>query len=178
MRLKRILYLLIVILLQPVFGAESTHILHDKCINDLYFDAKEYFSLNTDFLVSRDPRGIVLTCNISNPCREYGKISPNIYKNIVFAEVFLAKIKNPAIIEVHTNDVSCQGIDNLKNWEISTVIANNLESIVLSPKGKLNRERINSVGYGEFLPAKNTPNNGSKYLNRIDIIILCNVSGE
>ena len=69
-------------------------------------------------------------------------------------------------------------LNNLKKWEVSTVIANKIEAIITKPEGVIPQNRINSVGYGEFLPAKNTPNNGGNYLNRIDIIILCNISGE
>ena len=57
-------------------------------------------------------------------------------------------------------------------------MANKIEAIITKPKGVVSQDRINSIGYGEFLPAKNTSNNGGKNSNRIDIIILCNISGE
>ena len=90
----------------------------------------------------------------------------------------MAKIENPAIIEVHTSDFPSGEVVNLKKWEFSTIFANNIEAIITLPKGSINQNRINSIGYGEFLPQKNTSNNGGKNTNRVDIIILCNVSGE
>ena len=77
-----------------------------------------------------------------------------------------------------TADLKQNKINGLKNWEISTVIANNAESIMLKSSANLDYARIKSVGFGEFIPEKNTPYNGGKYSNRIDIIILCNISGE
>ena len=100
---------------------------------------------------------------------------PKKIKNI---EKFLAKIENPAIIEVHTGNFSEKTHSRLKKWELSTMLANDIEAVITKPFGSIPQKRINSVGYGEFLPAKNTPNNGGKYLNRIDIIVLCNISGE
>ncbi len=181
MKLTKIITALVLILfLSPghCSAQEFAHILNDSCIDELYLDAKETFKKNPSFEVQRDPRGILLRFPLNNICEDFYKISSDTYKNILSTEDFLAKIKNPAIIEVHITKSSCKGIGDLKNWEISTVIANKLESIILTPKGKLPRKRISSVGYGEFLPLKNTPNNGSKYTNRVDIIILCNVSGE
>ena len=98
----------------------------------------------------------------------------------VFQEIeyFLAKIENPAIIEVHIRDFPQEEILKLKKWEISTIMANNIEALVTKPIGTIDQNRINSIGYGEFLPAKNTPNNGGKSSNRVDIIILCNITGE
>ena len=175
---KKIYIAIFAFLINPAFGALETPVLHDECITKLYENAHNYFKTNPLFTVKRDSRGIILRFELATPCSEYRKITSATYKNLIFAEYFLAKIKNPVIIEVHTNNTSCKGIGNLKNSEVSTIIANNLESIVLTPRGKLSRDRINSVGYGEFLPAKNTPNNGSNYTNWVDIIILCNVSGE
>ena len=91
---------------------------------------------------------------------------------------FLAKIKNPVIIEVHTQAESLSVLKSLKNWEYSIILANKIEEKLLNAVSHIERSRIRSIGYGEFLPAKNTPNNGGKYLNRVDIIILCNITGE
>ena len=180
MRLFKIIVsgIVLIHLSDSCFAGEFVHIMNDECIDVLYKKAVNYFKENKDFEIKRDPRGIILRFGISNTCEEIRYINTPTYRKILLAEDFLAKIKNPAIIEVHTRKASCKERGTLKNWEISTVIANNIESIVLTPNGKLSRSRINSVGYGEFLPAKNTPNNGSNYTNRVDIIILCNVSGE
>ena len=138
--------------------------------------AERYFS--GDISVIRDTRGILLRFELANPIEEYSHISYKTYVNTIKIKDFLAKIENPVIIEVHTEVVPKNFGINLKNWELSTVIANNIESVILSTFDINNRDRIKSVGYGEFLPTKNTPNNGGNYSNRVDIIILCNISGE
>ncbi len=177
--LKTILFGILFLFISGSCSArEFAHILNDNCIDSLYYKALNYFENNNNFEIEKDPRGILIRFKLSNSCKEVNYIENTTYQNILSAEDFLAKIKNPVIIEVHTKEASCTGKGNLKNWEISTLIANNIESIVLTPRGKLARDRVSSIGYGEFLPPKNTPNNGSKYKNRVDIIILCNVSGE
>ena len=149
---------------------EFLYILNDKCINDLYNLASSYFN-RTEIEVIRDARGIILRIKIVDS-------NTDKYNEIKKIEYFLAKIENPAIIEVHMGNFPKEELNNLKKWEVSTVIANKIEAIITKPEGVIPQNRINSVGYGEFLPAKNTPNNGGNYLNRIDIIILCNISGE
>lgn len=157
-----------------VCAEEYLYILNDKCINELFIEAKVMFE-NSEIEPIRDSRGLILRYNFANPIKEYYNSNINVYKQI---EYFLAKIENPAIIEVHTGDFSNEEIINLKKWEVSTLIANKIEAIITKPKGVVSQDRINSIGYGEFLPAKNTSNNGGKNSNRIDIIILCNISGE
>lgn len=150
------------------------YILNDKCIADLYSLAQEYFS-GTSVIPIRDSRGIILRYQFESAKNEYENPNINVYKKI---EGFLAKIENPAIIEVHTVKNQTLQYSMLKNWEISTLVANNIESLITEPQGLIEQNRMHSVGYGEFLPDKNTSNNGVKYLNRVDIIILCNISGE
>ena len=153
------------------------YILNDDCLNELSESAENYFK-KTQISVIRDSRGIILRLEIKNPAKEYSKFSPEFYTNIISIEHFLAKIKNPAIIEVHTENISSQKDFGIKNWEMSTVIANRIEELMLKMGKECLRGRINSIGYGEFLPSKNTSNNGGAYPNRVDIIILCNISGE
>lgn len=167
---------LIIILLFPckIFAKEYLYILNDKCINELYDRAERYFK-NTPIIPIRDPRGIILRFNFDIPVLKLEELNFSIYKNI---EYFLAKIENPAIIEVHVGNFPEGEFINLKKWEVSTVMANNIEAVITEPAGIISQNRINSIGYGEFLPAKNTSNNGGKNSNRVDIIILCNISGE
>ena len=166
----------LIILLIPCysFGAEYIYILNDKCIDDLYNNAVNYFQ-HSKIKPIRDSRGLILRLNIEDFLNEFYRPNLVTYKEI---ENFLAKIENPAIIEVHTGDFSSEEVIKLKKWEISTIMANNIEAIITKPAGTIDQNRINSIGYGEFLPAKNTPYNGGKYSGRIDIIILCNISGE
>ena len=159
------------------YSEEYLYILNDSCINDLTESAQNYFK-NRDINVIRDSRGIILRFKLTSPTEEYEKFSSDTYNKILYTEQFLAKIKNPVIIEVHTEKFSDCKFFKRKNWEISTVIANRIEALMLKNEGLVLRNRINSVGYGEFLPSKNTPYNGGNYPSRVDIIILCSISGE
>ena len=141
-------------------------------VNELYNQAVAQFC-GLNFLVLKDSRGIVLRYFFDdiNNLKDF-------YRFLKKIELFLAKIKNPAIIEVHIGRNFSMVGEKLKKWEVSTLKANEIEEL-LCVRGKgITRERIKSVGYGEFFPIKNTPNNGGNYINRIDIIILCNISGE
>ena len=177
--MKLIKFFLIYLLCTSIqaIAKEYFYILNDNCINILYQEANSQLK-NSDVDILRDSRGIIIRYNLKNPHSEFYGISSKTYKKIKEMEYFLAKIENPAIIEVHIGELVRQEAGTLKKWEISTVIANNIESIMTKPSGTIDQDRINSIGYGEFLPAKNTSNNGGKEANRIDIIVLCNISGE
>lgn len=174
--MKTCINLLIALILSinVTFSAEYRYIHNDHCIEKLYSAAHIFFT-DTKIQVLKDSRGIILRYNFTNSLEEL--ISPNIkiYKLI---EKFLAKIENPAIIEVHVKNIPDDKLTNLKKWEISTIIANDIEAFISKPLGVIEQNRVNSIGYGEFLPENNTPFNGSNNLNRVDIIILCNVIGE
>ena len=174
--MKVFVRILILIILIPckVFSAEYLYILDDKCITDLYSEAETFFK-STDVKTIKDSRGLILRYEFEDPIYEYYNLNLVMFRKI---EYFLAKIENPAIIEVHVLNFPEQESINLKKWEISTMMANNIETIITKPAGMVEQKRINSIGYGEFLPAKNTPNNGGKNSNRVDIIILCNITGE
>ena len=166
--------LIIFLIPAPVFAREYLYILNDNCINELYNSAKQIF-IDSKINILRDPHGIILRFELPKPEEEYNGLSVETTQKIYTVISFLAKIKNPVIIEVHTENIPKEKLNNYKNWEISTVIANRIEDYLLK---RLNCDRIHSVGYGEFFPAKNTSNNGVNYPNRVDIMILCNVSGE
>ena len=160
----------------PIQAKELKFILHDKCINNLYMPASAYFMYDKIDII-RDSRGIILRFKLVNPMDEYYTLSSDTIQKLQKISAFLAKIKNPVIIEVHNEKLLQNNLKFLKNWEISTVIASNIEKVMLNLNKSI-EGRINSVGYGEFMPTKNTSNNGGKILSRVDIIILCNISGE
>ena len=166
-----------IILMPAGLCKDDLHILHDNCINNLFELASNSIN-NPNIMIIRDSRGIIIRTAIENPVEEYDNLSTKTQNSLSEIQYFLAKIKNPAIIEVHAEKIQKRASKDLKNWEISTVIANNAESYLSKTGVKLGTDRIYSVGYGEFLPAKNTPYNGGNFSNRIDIIILCNIIGE
>ena len=157
-----------------IFASEYIYILNDECINFLYAQAERSLE-QKNIEVLKDSRGIILRYILGEDFSTFSDIDLKVFQEI---EYFLAKIENPAIIEVHVGTFPENKSFNLKKWEISTIIANKIEAIITLPVGSIKQNRINSIGYGEFLPAKNTPNNGGKNSNRVDIIILCSISGE
>ena len=174
---KILALLIIFITANSVIASEYKYILNESNINSIYEPAKVFFH-DTDISVIKEAQGVILRFRLKNPDDEYKNLSKNTINKIAKIEYFLAKIKNFAIIEVHLSDFAKDDKNSLKKWEISTIIANSIE-VFMSKKGEgLNRNRIISIGYGEFLPQKNTPNNGGKYNNRVDIIILCDINGD
>lgn len=176
--MKRNFYILFLIffLINVSIANEYIYILTNSELNSLYNEAKRFF-YNSEVLVNKEIRGLVLTFEIENVSKEFVQINNKTLKNLEKIEYFLAKFKNPVIIEVHTTKFPLETVEGLKNWEISTVIANKIETILLSRK-RISSFCIKSIGYGEFLPSKNTPNNGVKNSGRVDIIILCSINGE
>ena len=170
------LFILFICSINYAFCEDTKFILHDKCINILYRPAVVYFN-NSGISVYRDSRGIILRFELEDVTEEYSNFSESTIKKLIKIQDFLAKIKNPAIIEVHIANILSENHGNLKKWEISAVIAGNIGQVLNTTNIQTNRQ-IFAVGYGEFLPVNNTSNNGGKNFNRVDIIILCNVNGE
>jgi len=171
------IFIFILILTPKAQAEEFQYIFNDTCIKELYDEAEK--DINDDNInIIKDSRGIILRFKLENIDDNFRDLTPKTIENLSKIRDFLAKIKNLAIIEVHAEEIKNKKRAELKNWEISTVIANNAEQFMTKSASGIEISRIVSVGYGEFLPEKNTPYNGGKYLNRIDIIVLCNVSGE
>ena len=177
-RLKLLVVLFVIIFFAfDIYALEYLYILDDKCIEELYLLGKSNL-LGEEIKVIKDSRGIILRLEFENSMEEIVSLSSQTVKALSEIKYFLAKIENPVIIEVHTRLSDCENVRNLKNWEVSTVIANKIEEYFTKSYGRIEQNRINSVGYGEFLPAKNTSNNGGKFVNRVDIMVLCSINGE
>lgn len=174
MRLIVFIMFFVFLFIPSTWAEEYLYILNDNCIKTLYTNAVEHFE-NSEVIVIRDPHGIILRFELKNPVDEFASLSTKTNKNLNIIKNFLAKIHNPVIIEVHITEMA---ESKFKKWEISAVIANKIEETLLKSCGSLTRDRVHSVGFGEFSPSKNTPYNGGNYSNRVDIIILCDVNGE
>lgn len=176
----RVLFLLLIFLFITIPSNKAEdflYILNDGCILNLQEEAEKHFS-NKNIETIKDPYGLILRFKIENIENEYECLSQETCKKLKVIDEFLSKINNPVIIEVHINETPRNKFKNLKKWEVSTLIANNIESTLLKYKKVPIQNKIHSVGFGEFFPQKNTSNNGGKYLNRVDIMILCDVNGE
>ena len=84
-----------------ILAEEYIYILSDAKLNDLYFSAKKHFR-NSQIRVFKDIRGVLITLEIDDILNEYALISDKTLRNLEKIEYFLAKMKNPVIIEVHT----------------------------------------------------------------------------
>ena len=166
--------LLSIFLILPSFSYDL-YILNDRCSESFYEMCDNYFKDYPEINVIREVRGVNLRISLevenTYEMKEEARLKLNVIKH------FLAKIKNPVIIEVHTVEVPAKL--NINNWEYSTVLANKISDIFTKGEQRLPIERVKSVGYGEFMPSvNNTSNNGGKDTQRIDIIILCSIDGE
>ena len=127
---KYLSFLLFFMVVIPVCADDMKLILHDKCINALYMPASAYFMYDGIYVI-RDSRGIILRFNLKSPSDEYLSITTGTLEKLQKIKSFLAKIKNPVIIEVHIQEKFYNNAVNLKNWEISAVIAGNIEKTMI-----------------------------------------------
>ena len=161
-----------------VNGAERyQYILNDPCISEFYLEATKAIK-DPEIHIFKEAFGLIIRFKIENPLEEFYNLSSETINFLEEIEYFLAKIKKSAIIEVHTEVFALESRRGIKNWELSTIIANNIERYLIQKSSTITKENIKSIGYGEFLPVKNTSNNGGKYSSRVDIIIPCSISGE
>ncbi len=167
---------LILFCIQICVSAETIYVLGEASINNTYEEVKQGLSACEGVEVKKEIRGVVVSLELENPKANYYHLTPELKKKLICIEYFLAKIKNPVIIEVHTDKVPA-GIKG-KNWEFSSVIAGNIGDFFLKHKPAIPSDRVYLVGYGEFMPVINTSNNGGNYSNRIDIIIRSSIDGE
>ena len=81
-------------------------------------------------------------------------------------------IKNPVLIEGHTDSMPIQNERYPSNWELSTARATNIIKYLTQAHG-LPPGRLSAVGYGEYMPVeKNTTPQGRAKNRRVDIIVL------
>src|SRR5574344_293449 len=100
------------------------------------------------------------------------EIKPEAKKTLTKITKVLTKIKNPVIIEGHTDSTPIKNAKFQSNWELSTARATNIISYLLQ-NGTINPKRICATGYGEYMPiADNTLSSGRLLNRRVDIIIL------
>lgn len=100
------------------------------------------------------------------------EIKPEAKKTLTKITKVLTKIKNPVIIEGHTDSTPIKSAKYPSNWELSTARATNIIAYMLK-QGGINPKRICATGYGEYMPiADNTLSSGRMLNRRVDIMIL------
>lgn len=161
-----------------VHSEDYHYILNENKFKRAYSQAINIIN-DEDIIISKSPLGIIISFEIKKPELNFYNLTPDTKNKLNTIKNFLAKNKNAVIIEVRTDKNTFLKEESIKNWEISTIISNNIENYFLREMQFIQNENIFSIGYGEFSPLKNTSNNGGKLLNRVDIIVLLNdINGE
>lgn len=123
--------------------------------------------------IEKTDRGILIRVK-NNVIFDEGssEIKPNAEKTLDEIVTVLTKIKNPVIIEGHTDSTPIKNGKFPSNWELSTARATNIISYIIK-KGIISPKRLSAVGYGEYMPiADNTTISGRMLNRRVDIIVL------
>lgn len=144
----------------------------EKGINKVLNNMKMSNAANT----SVADRGLTITL-ANDAFFESGKadITGNMKKGLGEIANLLAKVKNPILIEGHTDNVPISS-DNkyTTNWQLSSVRAANVADY-LNKVEHISGSRLMAVGYGEYQPvATNTTDEGRKKNRRVEITILYN----
>ena len=162
----------------PVFAEDNPACIgYDYAIDCLYNELKLALLSCRNIELIKDVRGVLIRLEPEDITENYYNLTDEIKERLKCIEYFLAKIKNPVIIEVHTEKIPISS--NIKSWELSSVVAANIGDFFVKQAPGVFADRIYQIGYGEFLPDNiNTPNNGGKYRSRVDIIVLCSINGE
>ena len=177
MRKILILILIYISITLYVSATEVVYVFQESYANMIYSHAQKFFE-GSNIVIKQNAMGVILSFLFSVQSDDCKNLNSEILKNLKKIEQFLAKNKNPVIIEVHTKKIAENNFCELKDWEMATLIANMIERELLLDNKFKDKKRFKSVGYGEFISQKNTPYNGFNYDSRVDIMILCNMSGD
>lgn len=100
------------------------------------------------------------------------QIKPEAEETLAPIVKVLTKIKNPVIIEGHTDSTPIKNPKYPSNWELSTARATNIIKFIMQ-NSQISPERLCAVGYGEYMPIADNSSNSGRMLNRrVDIIVL------
>ena len=139
----------------------------------LYKILKEKFSNNTSLSVVKESRGTIIRINDTMLFDEGSAIIKSDAKyTLEKIASELKDLKNPIIIEGHTDSTPIQNDKFPSNWELSTARATNIIKY-LTQQDLISPKRLSAVGYGEYVPiADNTQSSGRAKNRRVDIIVL------
>ncbi len=140
---------------------------------ELYKILKEKFSNNTSLSVVKESRGTIIRINDTMLFDEGSAIIKSDAKyTLEKIASELKDLKNPIIIEGHTDSTPIQNDKFPSNWELSTARATNIIKY-LTQQDLISPKRLSAVGYGEYVPiADNTQSSGRAKNRRVDIIVL------
>lgn len=121
---------------------------------------------------TRVPRGLIVSIAESE-LFEKGKykIKNSGYKIIDAIITVLNHFPNPCVVESHT-DEKLSSVDGYQeDWEISVMRANEITDYIVK-HGKISRDRIFPLGFGEMMPFKENVSREGFMDNRVDFVII------
>lgn len=154
----------------PLITGELTHNYHPSTL-DIERLFKEKLQLNNTMIIyTKVPRGLVISID-SSVFFEKGKdklleSSKPILK--LLSEVIIS-LPNDCVVE--GNVVSMGKSDYSDNWELSTVRAEKIVDYLIKTH-QVNPQKIDAVGFGEFMPFEDNVDYRGNLENRIDFVII------
>lgn len=134
---------------------------------------RENLSQSKSVKLLKSDKGLIIRVNNKVLFDEgSAEIKPQAQKTLDEITKALTKIKNPVIIEGHTDSTPIKNAKYPSNWELSTARSTNIISYIMK-HSKVSPKRLCAVGYGEYMPTgDNTTISGRNLNRRVDIIVL------
>ena len=118
------------------------------------------------------PRGLIVSIEESMLFNKGSvQIRQDGYKILDCFVAVLSQFDNRCVVESHTEENFSENSEYKEDWEISIRRANAISDYLVN-KGKLAQERIFPLGFGEFMPYKETVSKIGFFDNRIDFVII------
>ena len=119
-----------------------------------------------------DERGLVLSIpEASAFATGSADLSPSAQQAVGRLAESLKKVRNPVLIEGHTDDVPIHTARFASNWELSTARATAVVQWLVE-QGRIDPARLSAAGYGEFHPRVVNESAQARARNRrVDVVI-------
>lgn len=119
-----------------------------------------------------DERGLVLSIpEASAFATGSADLSPSAQQAVGRLAASLGKMRNPVLIEGHTDDVPIHTARFASNWELSTARATAVVQWLVE-QGRIDPARLSAAGYGEFHPRVINESAQARARNRrVDVVI-------
>lgn len=157
------------IVMNPNHDKQTGFLPPDELINVI----NKGYNFDSVIKIFEEPRGITIRIN-DKMIFDSGSaiIKPTAQNSLDKVAEFLQTIKNPVIIEGHTDSNPMHSLQYPSNWELSTARATNIIKY-LSSKHNIDPARMSAVGYGENMPIMPNDTEQGRIANRrVDIVIL------
>jgi len=127
---------------------------------------------NKGIIYTKVPRGLIISIDekyFFNDGEARIKESSLCILDIIIAN--LRSLNNYCVVESHTDNNNFENSDYNEDWEISVSRSANIVEYMMK-YGKLPREQLFALGFGEFMPFRDNVSVVSDLDKRIDFVIL------